>query len=125
MANIKSQIKRNETNELAHAANVSAKNEARTAIKKVETLVAASKKDEAVKALAEAMFETEDAMVRLDMSEFMEPHTVSKLIGSPPSSFSLLRQRRRSHLLRHPPAPVTFVTLGNFAPCIGQSPRPR
>lgn len=55
MANIKSQIKRNETNELAHAANVSAKNEARTAIKKVETLVAASKKDEAVKALAEAI----------------------------------------------------------------------
>jgi ATP-dependent Clp protease ATP-binding subunit ClpE len=41
-------------------------------------------KTELVKALAEAMFETEDAMVRLDMSEFMEPHTVSKLIGSPP-----------------------------------------
>ena len=41
-------------------------------------------KTELVKALAEALFETEDAMVRLDMSEFMEPHTVSKLIGSPP-----------------------------------------
>jgi ATP-dependent Clp protease ATP-binding subunit ClpE len=41
-------------------------------------------KTELVKALAEAMFESEDAMVRLDMSEFMEPHTVSKLIGSPP-----------------------------------------
>lgn len=41
-------------------------------------------KTELVKAVAEAMFETEDAMVRLDMSEFMEPHTVSKLIGSPP-----------------------------------------
>lgn len=41
-------------------------------------------KTELVKALAEALFETEDAMIRLDMSEFMEPHTVSKLIGSPP-----------------------------------------
>ncbi len=41
-------------------------------------------KTELVKAVAEAMFESEDAMVRLDMSEFMEPHTVSKLIGSPP-----------------------------------------
>ncbi len=41
-------------------------------------------KTELVKAVAEAMFNTEDALVRLDMSEFMEPHTVSKLIGSPP-----------------------------------------
>lgn len=41
-------------------------------------------KTELVKALAWAMFESEDAMIRLDMSEFMEPHTVSKLIGSPP-----------------------------------------
>ncbi len=41
-------------------------------------------KTELVKAVAEAMFASEDAMVRLDMSEFMEPHTVSKLIGSPP-----------------------------------------
>ncbi len=41
-------------------------------------------KTELVKAIAEAMFDSEDAMVRLDMSEFMEPHTVSKLIGSPP-----------------------------------------
>lgn len=41
-------------------------------------------KTELVKALAWAMFESEDAMIRLDMSEFMESHTVSKLIGSPP-----------------------------------------
>ncbi len=41
-------------------------------------------KTELVKALAEALFENEEALVRLDMSEFMEPHTVSKLIGSPP-----------------------------------------
>ena len=41
-------------------------------------------KTELSKALAEAMFEDEDAIIRLDMSEFMERHTVSKLIGSPP-----------------------------------------
>jgi len=41
-------------------------------------------KTELVKSLAETMFDTEDSLVRLDMSEFMEPHTVSKLIGSPP-----------------------------------------
>lgn len=41
-------------------------------------------KTELSKALAEAMFDREDAMVRLDMSEYMEPHSVSKLMGSPP-----------------------------------------
>ena len=41
-------------------------------------------KTELCKALAEAMFGSEDAMIRLDMSEYMEKHTVSKLIGSPP-----------------------------------------
>ena len=41
-------------------------------------------KTELCKALAEAMFGDENAMVRLDMSEYMERHTVSRLIGSPP-----------------------------------------
>jgi ATP-dependent Clp protease ATP-binding subunit ClpE len=41
-------------------------------------------KTELVKALAEAMFAKEDALIRIDMSEFMEAHTVSKMIGSPP-----------------------------------------
>ena len=41
-------------------------------------------KTELVKALAEFMFGSEDAMVRLDMSEFAERHTVARLIGSPP-----------------------------------------
>ncbi|MDD4679386.1 MAG: AAA family ATPase, partial [Clostridia bacterium] len=36
------------------------------------------------KALAEALFGDEEAMVRLDMSEYMERHTVSRLVGSPP-----------------------------------------
>ena len=41
-------------------------------------------KTELSKALAEAMFGDEDAMIRVDMSEYMEKHTVSKLVGSPP-----------------------------------------
>ena len=41
-------------------------------------------KTELCKALAEVMFDNEDAMIRLDMSEFMERHTVSRLIGAPP-----------------------------------------
>ncbi len=41
-------------------------------------------KTELCKTLAEAMFGSEDAIIRLDMSEYMEKHTVSKLIGSPP-----------------------------------------
>ncbi len=41
-------------------------------------------KTELTKALAAAVFGSEEAMIRLDMSEYMESHTVSKLIGSPP-----------------------------------------
>ena len=41
-------------------------------------------KTELVKALAREIFESEEALIRLDMSEYMEKHTVSKLIGSPP-----------------------------------------
>jgi ATP-dependent Clp protease ATP-binding subunit ClpB len=41
-------------------------------------------KTELTKALAEFMFDDDDAMVRIDMSEFMEKHSVSRLIGAPP-----------------------------------------
>lgn len=41
-------------------------------------------KTELTKALAEELFGTKDSMIRLDMSEYMEKHSVSKLIGSPP-----------------------------------------
>ena len=41
-------------------------------------------KTEVSKALAEAVFGKEDAMIRVDMSEYMEKHSVSKMIGSPP-----------------------------------------
>ena len=41
-------------------------------------------KTELCKALAEFLFDTEEAMVRIDMSEFMEQHAVARLIGAPP-----------------------------------------
>lgn len=41
-------------------------------------------KTELAKALASYLFDTDDAMVRIDMSEYMEKHTVSRLIGAPP-----------------------------------------
>jgi ATP-dependent Clp protease ATP-binding subunit ClpB len=41
-------------------------------------------KTELCKALAEFLFDTEEAMVRIDMSEFMEKHSVARLIGAPP-----------------------------------------
>eukprot|EP00957_Ditylum_brightwellii_P137551 10486274-Ditylum_brightwellii.AAC.1 len=41
-------------------------------------------KTELCKALSEFMFDTEEAMIRIDMSEYMEKHTVSRLVGAPP-----------------------------------------
>jgi len=41
-------------------------------------------KTELCKALSEFMFDSEDAMIRIDMSEYMEKHTVSRLVGAPP-----------------------------------------
>ena len=41
-------------------------------------------KTELSKALAESIFDNESAMIRLDMSEYMEPHSISKIIGAPP-----------------------------------------
>ena len=55
MPNIKSQIKRDRTNEEARQANASRKSETRTAIKKVEALVAEGKKEEALALLPEAI----------------------------------------------------------------------
>ena len=46
-------------------------------------------KTEVAKALAEALFDDERHMVRIDMSEYMEPHSVARLIGSPPGYVGL------------------------------------
>ena len=63
-------------------------------------------KTELCKALAEAMFGDENAMIRIDMSEYMEKHTVSRLVGSPPGYVGyeeggqLTEKVRRQALLR-------------------------
>ena len=48
-------------------------------------------KTELAKALAAYLFDTEDAMVRIDMSEYMEKHTVARLIGAPPGYVGLTK----------------------------------
>lgn len=50
----------------------------------VMSLWAGVGKTELAKALAAFLFDSEDAMVRIDMSEYMEKHSVSRLIGAPP-----------------------------------------
>src|SRR3954451_15810544 len=57
-------------------------------------------KTELVKALAERLFATEKALVRIDMSEFREPHTVARLIGSPPGYVGYGDGRPRSEAVR-------------------------
>ncbi len=46
-------------------------------------------KTELCKALANFMFDSDEAMVRIDMSEFMEKHSVSRLVGAPPGYFAV------------------------------------
>jgi ATP-dependent Clp protease ATP-binding subunit ClpB len=66
-------------------------------------------KTELSKALAEFLFDTEDALIRIDMSEFMEKHSVARLIGAPPGYVGyeeggyLTEAVRRRPLLGHPP----------------------
>ena len=54
-------------------------------------------KTELCKALAEAMFGDENAIIRLDMSEYMEKHTVSRMVGSPPGYVQCRRPGRWLH----------------------------
>jgi ATP-dependent Clp protease ATP-binding subunit ClpB len=66
-------------------------------------------KTELAKALAEQLFNKEDAMVRLDMSEYMEKHTVSKLIGSPPGYVGYEEGGQLSEALRRRPYAVVLL----------------
>ncbi|HTN75398.1 MAG TPA: AAA family ATPase, partial [Pirellulaceae bacterium] len=60
-------------------------------------------KTELCKALAEVMFDDENAIVRLDMSEFMERHTVSRLIGAPPGYVGYEEGGRLTEAVRRKP----------------------
>jgi ATP-dependent Clp protease ATP-binding subunit ClpC len=63
-------------------------------------------KTELAKALAEAMFGSEDNMVRVDMSEFMEKHSTSKLIGAPPGYVGYNEGGHLSEVIRKKPYSV-------------------
>lgn len=60
-------------------------------------------KTELCKALAELLFDTEDAMVRIDMSEFMEQHSVARLIGAPPGYVGYEEGGRLTEAVRRRP----------------------
>jgi len=63
-------------------------------------------KTELTKTLAEFMFDDEEALIRVDMSEFMEMHSVSKLIGSPPGYVGHEEGGNLTELVRHRPYAV-------------------
>ena len=63
-------------------------------------------KTELSKALAEAVFGSEDALIRVDMSEYMEKHSVSKLIGSPPGYVGFEEGGQLSEKVRYNPYSV-------------------
>jgi ATP-dependent Clp protease ATP-binding subunit ClpC len=65
-------------------------------------------KTELVKALAASFFGSEDAMVRLDMSEYMERHTVSKLIGAPPGYVGFSEGGELTEAVRRKPYTVVL-----------------
>jgi ATP-dependent Clp protease ATP-binding subunit ClpC len=58
-------------------------------------------KTELVRALAEFMFGSEDALIRLDMSEFMERHTVARLVGAPPGYVGYEEGGQLTEAVRH------------------------
>ena len=66
-------------------------------------------KTELCKALAEVMFDDASAMVRLDMSEFMERHTVSRLIGAPPGYVGYEEGGRLTEAIRRRPYSVILL----------------
>ncbi len=66
-------------------------------------------KTELCKALAEVMFDDENAMVRLDMSEFMERHTVSRLIGAPPGYVGYEEGGKLTEAIRRRPYSVVLL----------------
>lgn len=66
-------------------------------------------KTELCKALAEFMFDTDSAMVRLDMSEFMEKHAVSRLIGAPPGYVGYEEGGHLTEIVRRRPYSVLLL----------------
>ena len=66
-------------------------------------------KTELCKALAETLFDDENAMIRIDMSEFMEKHTVSRLIGAPPGYVGYEEGGKLTEAVRRRPYSVVLL----------------
>jgi len=66
-------------------------------------------KTELAKALAESMFNDENAVIRLDMSEYMEQHAVAKMIGSPPGYVGYDEGGQLTEAVRHRPYSVILL----------------
>jgi ATP-dependent Clp protease ATP-binding subunit ClpB len=66
-------------------------------------------KTELAKALAEFMFDSEDALIRLDMSEYMEKHTVSRLVGAPPGYVGYEEGGQLTEAVRRRPYAVVLL----------------
>lgn len=66
-------------------------------------------KTELARAVAEELFGSEDAMIRLDMSEYMEKHTVSKLIGAPPGYVGFDQGGQLTEKVRRKPYSVILL----------------
>jgi ATP-dependent Clp protease ATP-binding subunit ClpB len=66
-------------------------------------------KTELVKALAEQLFDKEDSIIRLDMSEYMEKHSVSRLVGSPPGYVGYEEGGQLTEALRRKPYSVVLL----------------
>ena len=66
-------------------------------------------KTELTKSLAEELFGTKSALVRLDMSEYMEKHSVSKLIGSPPGYIGHDEAGQLTELVRRNPYSIILA----------------
>ncbi|MNM43872.1 Chaperone protein ClpB [compost metagenome] len=66
-------------------------------------------KTELAKALAEAMFDREDGMIRIDMSEYMEKHSVSRLVGAPPGYVGYEEGGQLTEAVRRQPYTVVLL----------------
>lgn len=66
-------------------------------------------KTELAKALAEALFDSEEQMIRIDMSEYMEKHTVSRLIGAPPGYVGYEEGGQLTEAIRRRPYSVILL----------------
>ncbi len=76
-------------------------------------------KTELSKALAEALFGSENSLIRVDMSEFMEPHSVAKMIGSPPGYVGFDEGGQLAEKIRrHPYSVVLFDEIEKAHPDI-------